>query len=156
METIGERLRIFANYIGNLSKLATLINMSPSSLDAYLIGRSKPGTEILQRLLKLGCNINWLLSGEGEMLINNKSSPGQDIETIKAEYEEKISNLEKEISNLEKEIEKLNIKISVYERVIQLISQEKKGGQSGESPKFMQVNLPTTSSPSKKKIKKQL
>ncbi|MEG8947183.1 helix-turn-helix domain-containing protein [Rosettibacter firmus] len=62
---IGERLRIFAKKkFGKLKKLAEAMNISPQQLQQYVSGKREPGAKILIKLLKLGCDINWLLGGK--------------------------------------------------------------------------------------------
>jgi len=61
---IGERMRIFAKRkYKTLKALADKMEISPQQLQQYVSGRRDPGTKILMRLLKLGCDINWLLGG---------------------------------------------------------------------------------------------
>ncbi len=61
---IGGRIRIFAKRkYGTLKKLANAMNISPQQLQQYISGKREPGSRILIKLLKLGCDINWLLSG---------------------------------------------------------------------------------------------
>ncbi len=67
---IGERIRIFAKRkFGTSRKLAEMMNMSPQQLQQYISGKREPGTKILIKLLKLGCDLNWLL-GSPELLEN--------------------------------------------------------------------------------------
>lgn len=62
---IGERLRLFAKKkFGTLKKLAEAMNISPQQLQQYISGKREPGSKILVKLLKLGCDINWLLGGK--------------------------------------------------------------------------------------------
>lgn len=68
----GERLRALADalYDGNKSALARAIGMKPGSFSKYLRGKRKPGAAVLGRLVGLGVNLNWVLSGDGPMLID--------------------------------------------------------------------------------------
>jgi transcriptional regulator with XRE-family HTH domain len=68
----GKRLRAVADtlYDGNKSALARAMNMKPGSFSKYLRGNRKPGASVLGRLVRLGVNMNWFLSGEGPMLID--------------------------------------------------------------------------------------
>jgi transcriptional regulator with XRE-family HTH domain len=61
---IGERMRFFAkrNY-GTLKKLAEAMSISPQQLQQYVSGKREPGTRILIKFLRLGCDVNWLLGG---------------------------------------------------------------------------------------------
>ncbi|MCF8355595.1 MAG: helix-turn-helix domain-containing protein [Melioribacteraceae bacterium] len=62
--SIGERIRIFAKKkYGTLKKLADTMEISPQQLQQYISGRREPGSKILVKLLRLGCDINWLLGG---------------------------------------------------------------------------------------------
>lgn len=61
---IGERIRIFAKRkFGTLKTLAEQMEISPQQLQQYISGKREPGSKILLKLLKLGCDINWLLGG---------------------------------------------------------------------------------------------
>lgn len=61
---IGERIRIFAKRrFSTLKALADAMEISPQQLQQYISGHREPGSKILIKLLKLGCNINWLLGG---------------------------------------------------------------------------------------------
>ena len=43
------------------------MDISPQQLHQYISGKREPGSRILVKLLKLGCDINWLLSGSESM-----------------------------------------------------------------------------------------
>ncbi len=61
---IGERMRIFAKRrFKHLNKLAEAMNIAPQQLQQYIAGNREPGAKILVKLMKLGCDINWLLGG---------------------------------------------------------------------------------------------
>ena len=47
---------------------AEKLGMKPQSLQKYIKGQRLPLPDILDKINGLGCNINWLLNGEGEML----------------------------------------------------------------------------------------
>ena len=62
---IGERVRLFAKQkYGTLKKLAEAMEISPQQLQQYISGKREPGSKILIKLLRLGCDINWLLGGK--------------------------------------------------------------------------------------------
>lgn len=62
---IGERMRIFARKkFGTLKKLAEAMKISPQQLQQYISGKREPGSRMLLKLLRLGCDINWLLGGK--------------------------------------------------------------------------------------------
>jgi transcriptional regulator with XRE-family HTH domain len=61
---LGERIKIFAKQRFNtLKELAAALEISPQQLNQYTSGKREPGCKILSKLLDLGCDINWLLSG---------------------------------------------------------------------------------------------
>lgn len=61
---IGERMRWFAKQkFGTLKKLADAMDISPQQLQQYISGKREPGSKVLAKLLRLGCDVNWLLGG---------------------------------------------------------------------------------------------
>lgn len=42
------------------------LGISRVQLSIYLNGRGKPGFEVLRKLSKMGCDLNWLLNDEAE------------------------------------------------------------------------------------------
>ena len=59
---VGARIRVFAKRrFGSYTKLAEALGMSPQHLQQYISGRREPGTKMLIRFLRVGCDINWLL-----------------------------------------------------------------------------------------------
>lgn len=61
---IGHRIRTFAKRkYGTLKRLAEGMQISPQQLQQYISGKREPGSRILLKLLRLGCDINWLLGG---------------------------------------------------------------------------------------------
>jgi transcriptional regulator with XRE-family HTH domain len=54
---------------GNKSALARALSMKPGSFTKYLRGDRTPGAKILERLTRMGVNVNWFLTGDGPMII---------------------------------------------------------------------------------------
>jgi len=74
--TPGQRLRLFAiawhgRQSGSITAFAEALGMQPSNLHKYLSGEREPGASVLARIAELGCNIHWLMSGDGEMYADN-------------------------------------------------------------------------------------
>jgi transcriptional regulator with XRE-family HTH domain len=67
---IGDRLRAFvlSKHL-SIKDFADFIGMDAGNVQKYLNGKRKPGTPLLQRLKSDGCNLDWLLTGEGEMYV---------------------------------------------------------------------------------------
>ncbi len=62
---IAQRLRQFGkNHFGSMSKLAEALDMTPQQLNDYLSGRITPGNKMQGRLREIGCDIEWLMTGE--------------------------------------------------------------------------------------------
>lgn len=78
VEETGKRLRRIAEVLfdGNKSELARALNMHPGSFTKYLREKRRPGAKILNRILRLGVNINWFLTGEGQILRPGTSEDG--------------------------------------------------------------------------------
>jgi len=63
--SIGTRIRIFAKRkYGTLKSLSDFMEISPQQLQQYVSGKREPGAKILLKLMKAGCDINWILGGE--------------------------------------------------------------------------------------------
>jgi len=67
-----ERLKMFAliNY-GSIRKMSIAAGLSSVTIQTYIYKDSIPGNKIRPYLLKLGLNLNWLDTGEGEMYAEN-------------------------------------------------------------------------------------
>jgi transcriptional regulator with XRE-family HTH domain len=62
---LGERVRFFAlKKYGTLKKLAEAMEITPQQLQQYISGKREPGTRVLIKMLRLGCDLNWLLGGK--------------------------------------------------------------------------------------------
>jgi len=92
----------------NLSQKETAAKLGVpfTTISRYEHNIIKPSFDILSRYAKIfNVNINWLLTGRGEMFISEKAgahSNGTGID--EAEYRERIRELEREIADLKKSI----------------------------------------------------
>jgi len=73
-KSIGERLFLFRKAKKLTQKqVASDVGTSASYISEIEAGKKLPGSEILSSLLRsFELNINWLLSGQGEMIITGK------------------------------------------------------------------------------------
>ncbi len=95
-QAIAERLKKFAGEkFGSISELERQLSCKPSSLSAYVRGISKPGLKLRNKLEALGCDIKWLMTGEGE------AKASKDFEN-KRILEELISSVNRIAELLEK------------------------------------------------------
>ncbi len=66
--SLPERLKLIREELGHTQKvMAKTLNCSLSALQFYEAGSSVPGGNVLEALARLGFNVNWILTGEGEM-----------------------------------------------------------------------------------------
>lgn len=71
----SHRLNQFCSSVSSTkAEFAKLLGMSPQMLHKYLNGERLPLPEILNKIYALGCNLNWLLNGNGEMMNNSPVS----------------------------------------------------------------------------------
>ncbi len=74
-------------------QFADALGVSTQHLDRYLSAASQPGNKMYTRLIHLGCDIQWLLTG----------TPSEDLESITTEEKEILLALRKSgIDTLEK------------------------------------------------------
>ncbi len=96
----GDRLRTFAlSKCPSIKDFSELIGMEAGNVQKYLNNKRKPGTPLLKRLQKEGCDINWLLTGEGKMYANEKS--GKSLDNSKAVQKPENDRLNAVIQRLE-------------------------------------------------------
>lgn len=73
VDTVGARLRAFAKQkFGSLKAFGQAVDLSPSQVSDYVSDRYTPGGDLLTRMRALGLSVDWLLTGEGEMLVTEK------------------------------------------------------------------------------------
>jgi transcriptional regulator with XRE-family HTH domain len=73
LNSIGERIRAFAlDKYGKINDFADALGMGAPNVQSYMRGARKPGSSVLQKIQRLGCNLDWLLTGEGEMYGSNE------------------------------------------------------------------------------------
>ncbi|MGD8777759.1 MAG: helix-turn-helix transcriptional regulator [Ignavibacteria bacterium] len=95
---IGERIRAFAKRkYGTLKKLAEGMEISPQQLQQYISGKREPGSRILVKLLRLGCDINWLLGGSESI----ESYKIYKLESELRKMHEGYSEIEKIVNKIE-------------------------------------------------------
>lgn len=73
METIGERLKIFAKVrFGSMKRLSEAIGERPDNLQKYAADKHQPGAKLLIKLAAEGLNVRWLLTGDESMYASDK------------------------------------------------------------------------------------
>lgn len=113
-EEIGKRLEEFAySRFSLLKQFSYEIGIASSNLKThYFTGKSLPGTEMLAKLMSLGCDIHWLFYGEYKD------------KTKEVRIEHKVKKLESKVEDLEKENEILRNNLSQIKRILKNTKQE--------------------------------
>ncbi len=127
--TISKRLQLLIRK-GNHSQkdFSELIGISPNVLNNYVKGRRNPSLDVLQRILKFTyCNLNWLLTGEGDMYLNKENNKAEslgsslvkrgaglrlrrirkDMKLTQVEFSQKFSVSRKQLSKYETDLNRL-------------------------------------------------
>lgn len=93
---VGRRLAEFAHRFGSRAKFAGALGLKNSQqLYVYLNGQSLPGFELLAKLRELGCDPNWLISGESSTFL------------LPVAIEETFEHDSKEMEAVEEEVDKM-------------------------------------------------
>ena len=102
--SIGKRLEEFAakhyRTVTNLNKEVSDISQKKTSLYKYIKDERAPGSTILVPLAQLGVNLNWLLTGEGNMLYNESGVDSSAHDSEMNEYMNEKTKLEAQVSIL--------------------------------------------------------
>lgn len=109
-----------AHGIKNNSDLAESLGISSSMMTEIIKGRSGIGVKILQNTVKYNINTNWLLTGEGSMLIG-ESVPTQNPDTGCAE---KVKTLEEKLGYQERIISQQQDTIDSQKEVIAMLKEQ--------------------------------
>jgi transcriptional regulator with XRE-family HTH domain len=100
---VSNRLKLLIDVLGlNLKEFSKATGIPYRTLQEYLYGKSLPGSENLIKIYtKFSVNLNWLLTGEGEMflkkseVIDIKDAPLINIIQFLKEFWSKASEKEK-------------------------------------------------------------
>jgi len=91
--TVGNRIRFIRGPLSQ-DEFAKTLGVRRNTIQVWEADKSSPEAKLYLRFYKrLGVNINWLLSGEGEAYVNNPGS--------RALLEYKLTTLESKIKALE-------------------------------------------------------
>lgn len=70
-------------YSGRKKDLAEALGITPQQLSNYLKQEYSPNAQILEKLVQIGIDVNWFLTGEGEMLRKTDDSLKSENEALK-------------------------------------------------------------------------
>lgn len=115
--SIGERLKIAIRAYGlNQKSFADQIKIPQSTLSQIISGK-EPNANTLKKIAGIGINTHWLITGEGEMIVNIITEKTHDEKPLKinkdmSRKEELILRLMERFSRMDPE------KLARWERVI--------------------------------------
>jgi plasmid maintenance system antidote protein VapI len=110
--SIPERLQLIVKMtVREQKKFSETIGISPNSFSHYVTGRRKLPLEVAIRISEhTNCNLNWLLTGKGEMFITEQNNDASvyNVECAKCdEQAQRVKELEQEVKSLKKSISEL-------------------------------------------------
>lgn len=111
------------------TKFATMIGVHASAISHILNGRSKPGFDVLAKIVQTfpDISLDWLIAGKGNMYgKNNPVLPIVDITTENKTQPDTIPQKEAPISEVREEVAPVYQKSSKMTEAIQLATTEKK------------------------------
>ncbi|MDR1128121.1 MAG: helix-turn-helix domain-containing protein [Treponema sp.] len=108
-----ERLKIIRETIGaNQSEFARTLGFASSFISGIERNKKDVSRELLQKLLQIyQVNINWLLSGEGEMFLGNPERSPKILEKLSlgAIIDQRLEKIEAQIAQIEGQLKKKSI-----------------------------------------------
>lgn len=94
---VNERIKQIVKASGLTQiELAGKIGVHPNYLSNLITGHRNPGPAILEKIAGIGVNLNWLMTGEGEMMREKETSPQtplQDGEGLDAKNEDEAAEI---------------------------------------------------------------
>jgi transcriptional regulator with XRE-family HTH domain len=103
---VNIRLKKLITYLKISNKeFAEIITISPNALSHYLNGRRNISNNIIAKIHKnTGCNLNWLLTGEGEMFLTEKK-----LDDVEKKFLVEIECLKKEIDGIQTMLQQVEL-----------------------------------------------
>ncbi|MCT8517665.1 helix-turn-helix domain-containing protein [Glaesserella parasuis] len=89
--SINERVCLIVEHFGgSIAKFSERSGINYRSVQNYMRGEREPNSEAYLKFAQLGININWLLTGQGEMFIGGtpESPLTQKEQTLLEDYRE--------------------------------------------------------------------
>lgn len=106
MTVISERLTLFVQKQGkSVTQLAKEIGVSQRGLNSIVNGTSQPSSKTLVPLLDLGLSLDWLYTGEGDMLRKLSNKKGTNTDGMEdSDYRKEMDFLKATIARLEDQL----------------------------------------------------
>ena len=98
---IGQRVKAFAlSKYGSVKGLAEALGKNYANVHKYVSGARTPGLTFLDELKSLGCNIDWVRTGQGEMYAEEKKPS----EPVEQPVQDPLNDVLKRIEQIEERI----------------------------------------------------
>ena len=93
---IGLKIKEFGEkYFSSVAELSRKLGMKTrQQLYDYIQGKSYPGGELLIKLGKLGCDLNWLLLGENNLHVVKENITNYNVENIPLNMKQDLPNID--------------------------------------------------------------
>ncbi|GAB1351061.1 hypothetical protein MASR1M107_32760 [Ignavibacteriales bacterium] len=117
---IADRLRYFAHMkFGSLKLLAKELGVTSSTLSQYATGKSIPGNTMQNRLREIGCDVEWLMTGNSEKMDAEVISIPNEFKLLRRDFtvlmkDNEIFNLR--LQRIETALESLSVDINLFRR----------------------------------------
>ncbi len=121
---VGQRIKLIAEILHvSMSELADLMGISAQNLSLYANDKREPKNIFLQHFKKIGINTDWLISGKGEMFIDNSIKNKIISSKLKTagKYDYIINTIIERIENLENKNYSTNIDENKINDIIERI-----------------------------------
>jgi len=103
--TLGDKMRFWGKQkYGKLKDFADALEIKQPDLTAYLNNEVVPGGNLLRRLHKLGCDINWLLSEDVGTIHEPTATYGDNLYIENQRLKNTLEKLKTILNNLDKEL----------------------------------------------------
>ncbi|MGH1336044.1 MAG: helix-turn-helix domain-containing protein [Aureispira sp.] len=127
--SVKERFRLLIKRTKkSQTKLAKELGINPKTLNNIVLGNSMPSYIVLEPLARMGTNINWLLTGKGEMfegdtekIINQGNLTNQFGGNNNASISNGLNTSSKNFAHLEKRIQTLESQLADKDKIISLL-----------------------------------
>lgn len=91
---LGQRLKTFAQErFGSVQGLSDATGIGRTQISSYTSGARSPSVEILEKLLAVGCDLNWLVGGFGHMVYSCDDKPANNGDSLTSDEIAAIRNL---------------------------------------------------------------
>jgi|GEM_PF-1578137 len=90
--TLAERLKEARNFLGiSQQEMAKRLGISKPAWQGYELEKNEPGSSVIEGMVKIGFDANWLLTGKGTMKPSTEDTPNYNEDLLRAVIETSLS-----------------------------------------------------------------